>query len=67
MTIAEFKAWLDGFEAAMDRAPTAAQWAAIKAKLNTVTEKPVTTYRESIPKVWLGSRSQFADGAVDRR
>lgn len=33
MTIAEFKAWLDGFEAAMSGAPTEEQWAKIKAKI----------------------------------
>lgn len=36
MTISEFKAWLDGFEAAMGDAPNPEQWAAIKAKLATV-------------------------------
>lgn len=36
MTIAEFKAWLDGFEAAMNGAPTEEQWAKIKAKLEAV-------------------------------
>lgn len=33
MTLAEFKAWLEGFEASVSGAPTADQWAAIKAKL----------------------------------
>lgn len=37
MTLNEFKAWLDGFEAARADAPTAEQWATIKAKLKTVT------------------------------
>ena len=37
MTLNEFRAWLDGFEAAMADAPTAEQWAKIKAKLGTVS------------------------------
>lgn len=36
MTLSEFRAWLDGFSAAMGDAPTAEQWAAIKAKLADV-------------------------------
>lgn len=36
MTLNEFKAWLDGFEAAMGDAPTPEQWAKIKAKLADV-------------------------------
>lgn len=36
MTLQEFKAWLDGFSDAMGDAPTAHQWAKIKAKLATV-------------------------------
>jgi hypothetical protein len=39
MTLNEFKAWLEGFEAGMgDNPPTAAQWATIKAKLDTVKQ-----------------------------
>lgn len=38
MTVAEFKAWLEGFEEAMGgKPPTAEQWKAIKAKLARVT------------------------------
>lgn len=33
MTIAEFKAWLEGFETALTGAPTPEQWEAIKAKI----------------------------------
>lgn len=33
MTIAEFKAWLDGFGAAMNGTPTEEQWKTIKAKI----------------------------------
>ena len=36
MTISEFNAWLDGFEAAFDGAPTKAQWLDIWAKFSEV-------------------------------
>ena len=36
MTISEFNAWLDGFEAAFDGAPTKAQWLDIRAKFSEV-------------------------------
>lgn len=39
MTLNEFKAWLEGFEAGMcGNPPNAEQWAAIKAKLDTVKQ-----------------------------
>ena len=37
-TIAEFKAWLDGFKEAVDDAPTPEQWAKVLAKLGEVRE-----------------------------
>lgn len=36
MTVNEFKAWLEGFDAAINGAPTPEQWETIKAKLATV-------------------------------
>jgi hypothetical protein len=36
MNLAEFKAWLDGFSAAIGDAPTPEQWAKIREKLETV-------------------------------
>ena len=36
MTISEFNAWLDGFGAAIDGAPTAEQWLNIRAKFSEV-------------------------------
>ena len=36
MTLNEFKAWLDGFDAAIKDAPTPDQWSLIKDKLKTV-------------------------------
>jgi len=41
MTLAEFKSWLDGFSEAMGDAPTAAQWAKIKAKIEAVNAAPI--------------------------
>lgn len=38
MTITEFRAWLDGFGAAMSGAPTEEQWATIKAKIATMRD-----------------------------
>lgn len=40
MTLSEFKAWLEGFEAAMGDAPTSDQWGKIKAKLAEVSTSP---------------------------
>lgn len=36
MTVNEFKAWIDGFSAAINGAPTLEQWDTIKAKLAMV-------------------------------
>lgn len=36
MTLAEFKAWLEGFEEAMDAAPTPEQWAKIKDRIGQI-------------------------------
>ncbi len=36
MTLGEFKAWLDGFSAAINGAPTVEQWATIREKLSEV-------------------------------
>lgn len=38
MTIAEFKAWLEGYEASFDGAPSPEQFGEIKAKLARVFE-----------------------------
>jgi len=53
MTIAEFKAWLEGFGEAMSGPPTAEQWATIKTKLGRVNEKPAAVYREGVQPRWL--------------
>lgn len=56
MTIAEFKAWLEGYTANMGVAPTAEQWKAIKAKLDklqVVTVEPLYPhYKWREPKMW---------------
>ena len=39
MTISEFNAWLDGFEAAFDGAPTLEQWRNIRAKFSEVRDE----------------------------
>lgn len=36
MTLAEFKAWLEGYESAIGATPDAEQWAKIKERLATV-------------------------------
>ena len=36
MTLNEYKAWLDGFDAAIKDNPTPDQWSLIKEKLKTV-------------------------------
>lgn len=38
MTISEFKAWLEGFEAALNGPPNEDQWEAIKAKIAQLRE-----------------------------
>lgn len=65
MTIAEFKAWLEGFEAALNGAPTPEQWDAIKAKiaqLRAVDVQPLpANYRPSpwweCPPVLMNDRT----------
>jgi hypothetical protein len=40
MTIAEFRAWLEGYEASFDGAPSPEQFATIKDKLSRVYAEP---------------------------
>jgi hypothetical protein len=66
MSLNEFKAWLEGFEAAMNgNPPSAEQWAAIKAKLAKVEAVKPIAYREERPRQWLAA--QFADGVIEPR
>lgn len=61
MTLNEFRAWLEGFEAAMNgNPPSAEQWATIKAKLAKVELVRPPAYRDlpvdpGWPKVRLGA------------
>lgn len=43
LTLAEFKAWFDGFNEAVSEAPTPEQWAKIKAKIAGI-EPPRPAY-----------------------
>lgn len=51
MELSEFKAWLEGFEEAIDGTPTPEQWGKIKSKLDEVRQPaPITR-----PDTFLGS------------
>lgn len=57
MTMNEFKAWLEGFEASFtNEAPSKEQWAAVKAKLQSVA--PAAVNKIAAPNirdvVWPG-------------
>lgn len=43
MTLGEFRAWLDGFSAAIDRAPTEEQWNVIQEKMALIVSDTITT------------------------
>lgn len=40
MTLAEFKAWFEGFTEAIEGAPTPSQWARIKEQVSKITLPP---------------------------
>ena len=42
MTLAEFKAWFDGFTESMEGVPSDKQWERIKARVAEIDNKPVT-------------------------
>ena len=44
MSMSEFKMWLEGFEEAIDGAPTKAQWKKIKVKLSEVMSDSYPVY-----------------------
>lgn len=55
MTLAEFKAWFEGYTEGMDeKAPNAKQWAKIKAKVADIDGTPVTypIYIERYVQPW---------------
>lgn len=63
MTLAEFKAWFEGFTESMEGQPTAKQWKRIKERVAQIDGTTVThqviyrdRYRHStIPTVWGAS------------
>jgi hypothetical protein len=42
MTLAEFKAWFNGFTESMEGVPTKKQWERIQARVAEIDDKPVT-------------------------
>ncbi len=75
MTLAEFKAWLDGFKEAVGDAPTPEQWQRIVGKLATVYEPlPVLPSYPAQPypyfhlsPVWCGPATSTAAGTGSLR
>lgn len=81
MTLAEFKAWFEGFTEDMDGAPNEKQWKRIKAKIKDINGASVTPvvikeyydrYRRWWPDgVWYGAdkpeplRAYYTSGTVD--
>lgn len=55
MTLSEFKAWFEGFSEGIDTAPTAEQFAKIKAKVAKIDGAP-TTERIFIDRWWPAYR-----------
>lgn len=51
MTLSEFKAWFEGFSEGIDKAPSEAQFAKIKAKVALVDGAPVT-YPIFVDRYW---------------
>ena len=51
MTLSEFKAWFEGFTESMEGAPTADQFAKIKAKVEKIDGAPVT-YPIYVERYW---------------
>jgi hypothetical protein len=55
MTLAEFKAWFDGFTEEMDEAPTKKQWERIKKRVKEIDGSPVTE-RVFVDRYWAAQR-----------
>ncbi len=74
MTLAEFKAWLDGFKEAVGDAPTPEQWQRITEKLATVYEPlpvlpayPAQPYPSfPLSPVWCGPNTATTKAAPFR-
>lgn len=60
MTLAEFKAWFEGFTESMDGTPSAKQWKRIKARVKEIDGAPITErvyidrYRPNSIPYWQG-------------
>lgn len=59
MTLSEFKAWFEGFTEGIEAAPTADQFAKIKAKVAKI-DGTVTTYPVFVDRYWP-SRYDYRD------
>lgn len=64
MTIKEFKAWLEGFDAAIDGSPSPEQWVKIKEKLATVESIDWSTVFPNPNKVYR-NESPIPNGIYD--
>ena len=51
MTLAEFKAWFEGFTESMSKAPNEAQWKRIKARVKEI-DGTATTERIFVDRYW---------------
>lgn len=71
MTLAEFKAWFNGFTESMESNPTEKQWERIKARVAEIDDKPVT-YPVFVDRYrsywngpyWVGGQIATAAGAA---
>lgn len=71
MTLAEFKAWFEGFTESMDGAPDEKQWDRIKARVKEIDgvnitqpvfiDRYVYPYRRYYDGVWWGTGYSTAD------
>lgn len=75
MTLAEFKAWFDGFTESMDGVPSEDQWSRIKARVREINGAPVTypvfvdryiePYRRYWPSIPYWQQTYGTSGGVD--
>jgi hypothetical protein len=75
MTLAEFKAWLEGYSEAIGEAPNAEQWKRIQAKLATVgidgiglgaLKQPQKAYPAS-PNILIGGMGGYVPQTLTSR
>lgn len=63
MTLAEFKAWFEGFTESIEGAPTEAQFAKIKARVALIDGAPVT-YPIFVERYWPQPRVPYWSNPV---